>query len=394
MAAIPESHPVTEPPIQSHIHRSGLTDRQSPTYSVTADCSASPGTTASSTTAAASDSSHGSTQHAAAMAAPFMKRIRVSSKPKAEASSMLSQPLAPRSGQQTGTAPLIADGSEAAATEPSTTGLVLPRSRQAQRTIHAAGTGSQCLGTTDSDVRQMSHTPVHSFSQTFQHDTALTNGNWTGSGSPMPQRAISEQPQRVISERPPTATAHRTHVSASAGEPYLGLSHDSAEASSNNACSHIIDAHRLADAVCQSGESRVAGQCQAQDRPSAQSQQLSAQPQPLSAQSHQLSAQPQPLSAQQLSTTSWLDSSTANKDGSNEQLGSLGRSRGKEHECRASTGRGQQSAMVDRPEGVATMADVHDAWCEVPASPRWWDNVAKTDVIGMKELQRYVRHQC
>ncbi|DBA82871.1 TPA: hypothetical protein ACH3X1_006664 [Trebouxia sp. C0004] len=39
-------------------------------------------------------------------------------------------------------------------------------------------------------------------------------------------------------------------------------------------------------------------------------------------------------------------------------------------------------------EGFAGMALVDGELCETPISPRWWDNVAKTDLIGIKELQR------
>ncbi|KAA6417616.1 MAG: myosin light chain kinase [Trebouxia sp. A1-2] len=39
-------------------------------------------------------------------------------------------------------------------------------------------------------------------------------------------------------------------------------------------------------------------------------------------------------------------------------------------------------------EGFAGMALVDGGLCDTPISPRWWDNVAKTDLIGIKELQR------
>lgn len=59
-------------------------------------------------------------------------------------------------------------------------------------------------------------------------------------------------------------------------------------------------------------------------------------------------------------------------------------------------GEGQGAGDVterDEVEGkvqkeFAGMALVDGELCETPKSPRWWDNVAKTDLIGIKELQR------
>ena len=409
MAAIPESHPVTEPPVSSHRYRSALSDRLSPTYSVTADCTHSPGTAAATTSAAASDMSHSFAQPAAAMAAPFMKRIRVTSKPKADIS-MVTQPTwhtSVRSGEQA----VAADGPEAAATEQSAADVVAASNQQALlesgASAPAAAAADNGCSARDTDVRQMSHTPLYSFSQTFQHDIALTHSSWRGSGSPMPQRAISEQPS--------TSNAHQTSAdSAGAIEPSTGLSHQAAEAYRCNSSLGITNSHMTADAACQNGKSLLTGQHQTENRSVAQSQQLSAQLQEPSAKPQQLSTQPQQLGAQPqaLSTVSWLHCNSADEVGSSQQLaasggtaggsagGSAGSFRGssswqlqrEDSECRAGRGRAreQQSAESDRPDGSGMILNGDDDWCEVPASPRWWDNVAKTDVIGMKELQRYV----
>lgn len=212
MAAISESHPVTEPPMPSHRYMGGLTDRLSPTYSVTANCHHSAGTAATTTSAAASDVDHSITQPAAAMAAPFLKRIRVTSKPRADVS-MVSQSTwhtSVRSGRQG----VVANGFVAAATEESAPHLALPSNQQAMpqaRTSDGALNSPAALAAADSrcsardtDVQQMSHTPLYSFSQTFQQYSALTHGDWRGSGSPIPQRAFSELPS--------TSAGHQTHA--------------------------------------------------------------------------------------------------------------------------------------------------------------------------------------
>lgn len=49
-------------------------------------------------------------------------------------------------------------------------------------------------------------------------------------------------------------------------------------------------------------------------------------------------------------------------------------------------------AETEREQGQTEPAEgtvlVEGEWCEAAASPRWWDNVAKTDLIGIRELQR------
>ena len=190
MAAIPESHPITKPPMPSHRFRGGVTDRQSPTYSMSANCSYSSGTAATTT----SDMSHSITQPAADMAAPFMKRIRVTSKPKADIS-MVSQPTSGRSGQQavaTGGPGAMAAENAASDSAASSNQQTVPPSRTSDGALNpSAALGAADARDTGVQLQQMSHTPLHSFSQTFQHDLALTHGNRC---SPVPQRAISEQP--------------------------------------------------------------------------------------------------------------------------------------------------------------------------------------------------------
>ena len=198
-----------------------------------------------------------------------------------------------------------------------------------------------------------------------------------------------------------------------------------AEALPAQAC---LTTHRLADAACHMREeSSIGGWCQAKDRSVAHSQHLSAQPQELSAQPEQLSAQPQELSDQPeehsaqpqqltegsdqlgfqpqlLSKVLRLHSQSADQIGSSQQLASSGGSaggsagsfrgpsgrqlQGEDSEYRAG-GRDQQSLQSERQDGPALIIGEEDDWCEIPASPHWWENVAKTDVIGMKELQRY-----
>ena len=439
MAAIPEPHPMAEPPTPSHSYRGRLTDRLSPTYSVTATCSHS--STAATTASAASDVSHSITQPAVATAPPFMKRIRVTSKPKADVSkaSQSTWYTSARSGQQA----VVADGPKAAATEESAPGLAQLSSQQAMpqgRTSTGALNSPAAQAAPDSscsaratDVQQMSHTPLYSFSQTFQHDITLTHGHWRGSGSPMPQRAFSEQPL--------TSGGQQTHAGSPATcNPSTTWTDEGSEACRSIAGSGVSTTHRLADVACQaSGESSVGGRRQAEDRSVARSQQLSAQPQELSAQPQELSAQPQELSAQpqelsaqprepsaqpqqltegsqqlsfqshQLSNLPQLHSQSADQFGSSQQVaasggsaggsvgsfrGSSGRQlQGEDSECRAGRGKGrhQQSSQSERQDGAAMVVREEDDWCEIPASPRWWENFAKTDVIGMKELQRYVR---
>ena len=336
------------------------------------------------------------------MAAPFMKRIRVTSKPKADVS-MVSQPtwhISVRSGPQA----MAADSPEAAATEQSAADVVassneLTMLENGSSAPPAAAADTGCSAR-DTDVQQMCHTPLYSFSQTFQHDIALTHGDWRGSGSPVPQRAISEQPS--------TSNTYQTSAdSVQAIEPSTSLSCQAAEAYRCDSSLVIRNSHMTADAACQSGKSSLTGQCEAEDRAVAQSQQLSAQLQQLSTQPQQSGAQPQ-----QLSTVSRLHSNSADEIGRCHQLtaaegssrgpagGSVGSFRGSSSwqlqgevsECRVGRGRArdQQSAESDRPDGAGVILNGDDDWCEVPASPRWWDNVAKTDVIGIKELQRYV----
>lgn len=412
MAAIPESHPVTEPLAPSHRYRNGqITDRSSPTYSVTADCTQPPDTTtATAAAAAASDISHGMTQPAAAMDAPFMRRIRVTSKPGADVS-MMSQPTwqtCVRSSQQA-----MAAGSSDAAAAANRMASSNQKALHRNSTSHGAAAAAAAAGcdssASDADVQQMSHTPLNNFSQTFRHDTALTHGTCTASGSPLPQRAVSEQPLQ-------SGTDQTNAGSADACKPSTSLTHQDSDFCRGNADSGMTDTHRSADASSSSAtcpvseESSLTGQIEAEEWLSAQSQQLRAQPQQhtaqhqqLSAQSHQISAQPQ-----QLSILSRLHSKSADTDSSNQQLVALGGSaggsagsfrgssswqlQGEESECRVGRGRArhQQPAESDRPDGAAMIVSGDDDWCELPASPRWWDNIAKTDVIGMKELQRYV----
>ena len=382
----------------SHRYRGAVTDRVLPTYSVTANCSHFPGAAAATTSAAASDMGHSMTQPAAAMAAPFIKRIRVTSKPKADVS-MVSQPTCVRSGQQA----VATDGSEATATEQAASDSAVPSNQQARPQASMsdaalsfpaalAAADSRCAAR-DTDVQQMSHTPLYSFSQTFQHGIVLTHGNGRGSGSPVPQRAISEQPS--------TSNAHLTCADwPAAWNPSTSLTHEDSEACRGNADSAMSNTHRLADTAYQVREDSPSnGQCQAENSPVALLQPLSAQPQQLTAWSQQLDFQPQ-----QLSTMSQPPSRSADQAGSNQQLPASGGSagglegsssrqfQGEDSECRAGRARDQQSSESDRQGGAAMMISEEDDWCEVPASPRWWDNVAKTDVIGMKELQRCVRH--
>lgn len=42
----------------------------------------------------------------------------------------------------------------------------------------------------------------------------------------------------------------------------------------------------------------------------------------------------------------------------------------------------------DKTEPAEGTVLVEGEWCEAAASPRWWDSVAKTDLIGIRELQR------
>lgn len=292
MTAIPESHPVT----------------QSVDYAVTADCSA---VLVHSSSKGAS-SSHPASAALAGLAGPSM-RIRVTTR---------SVPLVPSSSN----AGHRNNGVQSTPSQQNcqiVVGLAGIAAVQQQQTSHLpACHNSGCFeapsllqhNAVEHGTQQLSHTRLHGLSHAFGHGDALTGAAAQGAGSPMPQRAVSEQPPRAPA---PSAVQHDRNGAA------LEICHEKADQSceASTSAEHDCDAH----------PSHGAGEDQA-------------------------------------------------------HLHKRGERQGEEQRDGGSKETGEVKGNVR--EGFAGMAMVDGASCETPISPRWWDNVAKTDLIGIRELQR------
>ena len=292
MAAIPESHPVT----------------QSVDYAVTADCGALP---VHSSSKAASNSNPASAA-LAGLAGPSM-RIRVTNR---------SVPLVPSSsnaGQDN-------KGVQSTSSQQNcqiVAGVTGDAAVQQQQSGHLpACHSSSCFETcsllqhsaVEHDAQQPSHTPLHGFSHAFGHGNALTGTAAQGAGSPMPRKAVSEQPQRA-----PAPSAVQDDRNGEA----LQIWHEQADPS----CGASTSVER----GCDTQPSHSAGEDQAH----------------------------------------------------------LHKRGGRQGEGQGDGGCKESDEMKGNVrEGFAGMALVDGELCEIPISPRWWDNVAKTDLIGIKELQR------
>lgn len=277
-------------------------------------------------------------------------RIRVTGKPKADVNmpnqAMLDQVV--NSGRQA----LQAESSAKGASEKNKvkTGAQssLPRPRHASEAHQDISSFAVSYHpAADADMHQATHTPLHSYSQAFQHGYALTGGTWTGTGSPLPHRFFSEGPPLQPRQH---ATADYTLDCGGS----TSVSH-AQEASSSHAPSHVGRVFVLADTAVDRGARLLPGTRQAQEMPGARSQgQPAAAPEPCFAMGGEIQ----------------------------QKLSGSGRGEKEEEE------RSGCSAEHKGLQGTAKMACVDGEWCETPVSPRWWDNVAKTDVIGMRELQR------
>ncbi len=290
MTAIPESHPVT----------------QSVDYAVTADCSTAPVHSSSK----AASNSHAASAALAGLAGPAM-RIRVTNR---------TVPLVPSSSK-------AGQGNNGVQSTPSqqncqiVVGVTGDAAVQQQQSGHLPSCHtSSCLeapsllqhSAVEHGTQQLSHTPLHGLSHAFGH--ALTGAAAQGAGSPMPQRAVSEQPPRA---------------------PAPSAVQDDRNAAGLEAC------HEKADPSCEASTSAERG-CDAQP------------------------------------------SCSAGKDQAH--LHNRGERQG---EGQGDGGYKETDEVKGRvQEGLAGMALVDNELCETPISPRWWDNVAKTDLIGIKELQR------
>ncbi len=292
MTAIPESHPVT----------------QSVDYAVTADCSTAPVHSGSK----AASNSHPVSAALAGLAGPSM-RIRVTNR---------TFPLVP-SSSNAGQGHNVVQSTSSQQNCQTVVGVTGDAAVQQQQNGHLPSCqGSSCFeapsllqhSAVDHGTQQLSHTPLHGFSHAFGHGDALTGAAAQGAGSPMPQRAVSEQPQRAPA---PSAVQHDRNGAA------------------------LETCHEKADSGCEASAS-AERDCDAQPSHSAGEDQ--------------------------------------------EHLHNRGEGQGDGQGDGGFTETNEVEGRVQ--EGFAGMVLVDCELCETPISPRWWDNVAKTDLIGIKELQR------
>lgn len=291
MTAIPESHPLT----------------QSVDYAVTADCSTVPVHSGSK----AASNSHPGSAALAGLSGPSM-RIRVTR----------TAPLVP-SSSNAGQGKNVVQSTSSQQNCQTVVGVTGDAAVQQQQNGHLPS----CQGSSSFEApslmqhsavehgtQQLSHTPLHGLSHAFGHGDAQTGAAAQGAGSPMPQRAVSEQPQRA-----PAPSAVQIDRNGAALE----------------AC------HEKADSGCE-GRASAKRDCDAQPSHSAGEDQ---------AHLHNRGE----------------GQGEGQGDGGYEEI---------------------EEVKGNVQEGFAGMALVDGEPCETPISPRWWDNVAKTDLIGIKELQR------
>ncbi len=289
MAAIPESHPVT----------------QSASYALTADCSTSLPVQPGSTGPNIGDLRNSRGPNIATLAAPSM-RIRVTGRP----SSAICRATNADDCDQHGRV------AQSAYSQQGSEGLMSLNADSGAQQVHVCRLQASTSSTTGASssqhgMQRMDHTPVHGVSHAFAHGNALTGATLQGAGSPLPQRALSE---RAPVDHP---VPQNGMESEAGGE---------AQTDEEEEVCRVIDRARLLSAGQQKGAKETMGKAEGE------------------------------------------------AEGKREGQGE-----------RQSAGKREGERL-----GVVGMALVDGEWCEAPASPRWWDNVAKTDVIGIKELQRLV----
>ena len=356
MTVIPESHPVTQPLAQPHRYKDSEADRTWPSCSITADCTTSASSPAAESghTMPPAPSKSGITPYANAVAAPSMQ-IRVTSKSQATGDiprqAMLDQAVS--CDQQSPKADPSAEGTptEEDQMTAAQSSLIRPHdASEAEQSLSSCA--ASCQPAADADLHQAIYAPLHSYSQDLQHEHALTEGAWRGTGSPLPRRAFLEAPSVQPSNHASADSAFDCAVSTSLLCTTV--------ASCSNAPAHVDSIHVVADTAVGRGVSLLPGKHQAQQMPSAESQ-------------GQSCAAPGPPCA------------TGGRF--QHKLAALGR--GREEEEQSSACFAEQSAERQGLENTGRVACVDAEWCEIPVSSHWWDNIAKKDVIGMRELQRW-----